>query len=116
MISAQWLRRKLVLRGVLTTVSMSTTDRDDMNRPVEVTTTKSIRFLMHPEQGAEVNDSQQVGTRRMVGYFDSCDQIATTSRLTYGGIEFEFVEPPRPWISPHNCEVVGQTATFVRTA
>lgn len=113
-ITAQWVRRKLTLRGVLTTVTKSD-DRDDMNRPTETITTKTIRFLMHPKQADETNDPQQVGKRLMTGYFDACDTIDTTSRLTYAGLEFEFIGPPEPWPSPRTGEIVGQTATLART-
>lgn len=114
MITAQWVRRWLTMRGVLITVAKSD-ERDDMNRQTETVTVKKIRFLMHPKQADETNEPQQVGTRQMTGYFDACDEITTTTRLTYAGVEFEFVGPPRPWHSPRDGQVVGQTATLVRT-
>lgn len=114
MITAQWVRKKLTMRGVLTTVTYGD-ERDEMNFPIEVTATKPIRFLWHPERADETNEPRQVGRQYMTGYFDACDTITTTSRLTYAGVEFEFVGPPEPWPNPRTGDIVGQTATLVRT-
>ena len=42
MITATSVRRLMRLQATLTTVSMSTTEVDEMNQPLEVTTTSTI--------------------------------------------------------------------------
>ena len=115
MITATSVRRLMRLQATLTTVSMSTTEVDEMNQPLEVTTTSTICCWVAPEESSETGESRQVGSTPFVGYFPTCITAYTTSRLTLGTAIYEFDGPPQEWIHPLSRETIGWTAKLIRT-
>ncbi len=84
------------LSGTVTNVTLSDTEVDEMNQPLEVTTTTAVVFLWHPEVGSETSDGRQVSTGRRVVYLPACTTISMTSRFTYAGVTFE-VDDVEDW-------------------
>lgn len=115
MITAASVRRLMKLTATLTTVTLSTTEVDEMNQPVEVTDTETICCWVAPAESAETGEVRQVGSTRFVGYFPKCITAYTTSRLTLGTATYEFDGPPQEWIHPVSQETVGWTANLIRT-
>ena len=91
MITAQWVRSRLRIAATLTTVTKSSTERDDMNRPVEVTVDTAVRCYLDPQTSAETSDGQVVGTAKFVGYVPACVDVSGADRLTVLGAPYEIV-------------------------
>jgi len=114
MITASSVRRLMRLQATLTTVSLSTTEFNEMNQPVEVTTTETICCWIAPAESSETGESRQVGSTRFVGYFPTCITAYTTSRLTPAPAPYEFDGPPQEWFHPLSRGPTGGPANLIR--
>lgn len=117
MIDSTFLNRWCRTAATLVTVTASTTERDEMNRPVDVETTDRVLVCIHPEQGVETTTGRQVSTGRQVVYMKPCAATpAATSKLTVDTITYEFDEPPLEWTHPKTLQRIGWEGRLVRSS
>lgn len=112
-ITANWVAARLKTRATITTVTLSTTDVDDMNGPLETTTTTDTWCRYWPTGTTETSGSDQRPRQRVDAVFAACDTVTNTSRVTLPIGTFDVEGPAEPW--PDECgDLVGQVVHLVR--
>jgi hypothetical protein len=106
-VAEQIRRSRHSVRGTITTIALSDTEVDEMNRPAEVPTVTAVEFLWAPASASETNDTRDVSKAERTVYLASDTVISTTSKLTHAGLQWEVVAVEE-W-------PVGIVATVTRT-
>ena len=108
------MRNRLTVPATLYTATPD--GRDDMNNVTATETATAIRCWPTPDSTSEDTYRQNIGTDRLLVYFDPAVDLTAATRLTLDGIAYEFVGPPKVWRERRTRLRRVQTATVVRTA